>query len=591
MHKIKVAQLDSELFARNEWATNRLFAFVMIGCAVVSLSSYIIGALKFSMFVSHISQEVFACAGFLVPALVCLYFKGEKSWIKNMMMFAMVLEVAYFDVYFSYYSLLIVICPTLMSSRYYYRKFTIGTAVFTVAMIFCSSVVAYYCEHTFESIRYFRQDYLSFPAYGSLSYFLFDHFVDKMLLFIVPSIICVVHASNGRKLVRHQAVITEELTEQNFEFSTAEKVQRDTLPDVACLKDVKGIDLYACMRSAKQTAGDFYDFFLVDDNTLAILIADVSDKGLPAAMFTLSTKNMIRSLCLATKNLQQAFSYTNMVICQKNDDFMFVTAWMAFVDLETGKCSYVNAGHVPPVVRRADGSVLLIENDPEPFLGAVPTANYSIKAIDLSEGDTLLLYTDGVIDAENQNGQRFGEDGLINAVKYSVVSAQGLCEYIVDEVSKFASSQSQFDDITLLSLRWQKGAIGNSEEKTVEALSANVPVIMNWIQISLNENCPNNDVSMLVSTAVDDILSNIVDYAYQGGKGTVTVKKICDSHRIELQFIDSGVPFNPLNEEAPDLNDQERVGGLGIYLIRNIMDDVRYEYSNGKNILTVAKDF
>ncbi len=591
MRKKNVAQIDSELFAENEKVTNKLFAYVMIGCVAVTVASYILASFEFPKFKLNIIQEVCVCLVFLIPALICLYFKGERVWIKYMMIFTMILGCAYFDVYFSFYSLLFVICPTLMSSRYYSRLFTVGTALFTIVMIFCSSLIAYYGERTIESIRYFHLEYLSFPYYETLRYFLYDHFVDKMLLFIVPSVICIVHANNGRKLVRRQAKYTEELTEQKFEFSTAEKVQKDTLPDVASLRGVDDVDLYACMHSAKQTAGDFYDFFLVDDNTLALLIADVSDKGLPAAMFTLSSRNMIRSLCLATKNLQQAFSYTNTVVCQKNDDFIFVTAWMAFIDLKSGKCSYVNAGHVPPVLRKTDGSVMLIENEPEPFLGAVPDARYSIKTFDLQKGDTLLLYTDGVTDAENMKEERFEIEGLLNVVRQPVQSSKELCERIVSSISNFSGLHTQFDDITMLSLRWDKGTVGGFEEKTVEAVHENVSVVLDWIQMSLQKQCSNNEVAMLVASAVDDILSNIVDYAYQGGQGTFTVKKTCDAHHIELQFIDSGVPFNPLNAESPDLNDQERIGGLGIYLIKNIMDTVNYTYVDNKNIFTVSKNW
>ena len=221
----------------------------------------------------------------------------------------------------------------------------------------------------------------------------------------------------------------------------------------------KDFDIYARMDTAKEVGGDFYDFYLLNEDTLGILIADVSGKGIPAAMMMMQAKTLISSLANSGINVDEVFTRANDTLCEHNDANMFVTAWMGILNLRTGLMTYVNAGHNPPLMRRNDGQFAYLKSPADFVLAGWEGFQYRRQELQLAPGDQLYLYTDGVTEATDLQESLFGEEKLLAALnEYEGNEPQAMCDKVKQDVDRFVGEAPQFDDITMLSLTYKGGA-------------------------------------------------------------------------------------------------------------------------------------
>ena len=237
----------------------------------------------------------------------------------------------------------------------------------------------------------------------------------------------------------------------------ARAIQANALPSVfppyPNLRDV--IDIHALMRPAREVGGDFYDFFFTGPGKLALVIADVSGKGVPAALFMMRAKATLQGLLRSGLSLVEALDRTNRRLVEQNDANMFVTAWVGVVDLASGAVEWVSAGHDSPVLKRADGSVAHLEEDAGPSLGMIAGAAYRARTLTLAAGDGLVLYTDGVTEARNAAREFYGAERLAATLKglIGAKDAGAVIDGIVRDVDAFADGLEQADDITLLAFK------------------------------------------------------------------------------------------------------------------------------------------
>lgn len=251
------------------------------------------------------------------------------------------------------------------------------------------------------------------------------------------------------------------------ELAFAKAIQHSALPSVfPPFPTRKEFDIWATMDTAKEVGGDFYDFYFVNKDTLAFLIADVSGKGIPAAMFMMNAKAVLKSYAESGLDVNKVFTLTNEKLCEGNDAGMFVTAWMGFLNTETGEVTFANAGHNPPLVRHADGSFEYLKVRAGFVLAGMEGVKYRKNELQLAPGDVIYLYTDGVTEATNINDELYGEDrllALLNANKEA--SMEELCKLVKEDVFVFAGEAPQFDDITMLALKYCGAtALTNQEE-------------------------------------------------------------------------------------------------------------------------------
>jgi sigma-B regulation protein RsbU (phosphoserine phosphatase) len=403
------------------------------------------------------------------------------------------------------------------------------------------------------------------------------------------------------------------------ELNVAAAIQASMLPGIfPPFPDKIEFDLYASMLPAKEVGGDFYDFYFIDKDNLALVIADVSGKGVPAALFMVIAKIMIKD-CSSCKSPKSIFESVNKKLCESNEADMFVTAFMGIYNISSGKFAYVNAGHNPPLVKKHNGVYDFLETEPCFVLAWMENAKYIEKEINLEPGDVLYLYTDGVTEAMNTNRELFSEQRLLAALNANRDSPpEELLSAIKLEVDNFADGTEQADDITMLALK-VNGTAGYSEEMPenavkkleIKASLENLNTVLGFVNTELEQRgCPPH-IKGEIDVAVEEIFMNIANYAYvqEYSAGQVltsvvpekrgslpdtgnTVILISVTSKVIIRFEDTGRPFNPLEQAAPDFNIppvERKPGGLGVFLVKELMDNIEYSRIENKNILVMTK--
>ena len=253
--------------------------------------------------------------------------------------------------------------------------------------------------------------------------------------------------------------ISEAAARIDAELEFARAIQQSSLPSVfPPYPDRPEFDIYASMHTAKEVGGDFYDFFLIGERQLAVLIADVSGKGIPASLFMMTTKTLIQNLAESGLPLAKVFTEANKHLCANNEMMMFVTAFMGLLDLDTGKFTFVNAGHNPPLLKRGGCPYTWLKTRPGFVLGGMDGTRYSQHELMLESGDTLFLYTDGVTEALNPAQTLFSDARLettLNAEAARKMDVTSLLKHIKQEIDLFAAGAEQADDITMLGIEYK----------------------------------------------------------------------------------------------------------------------------------------
>lgn len=382
--------------------------------------------------------------------------------------------------------------------------------------------------------------------------------------------------------------IAEAAARIDKELEFAKQIQYSALPSVfPPYPNRTDFDIYAQMIAAKEVGGDFYDFYMLGDSTLAFLVADVSGKGIPAAMFMMQAKTIIKDLAESGMELSEIFTTANKKLCENNDAGMFVTAWMGILDLKTGLLKFVNAGHNPPLVRQADEEFYYLKSRGGMVLAGMDGIKYRQNELQLTPGDKIFLYTDGVTEATDKNNQLYGEKRLLKTLNLSIANdTKKLCEAVKADVDVFVGDAPQFDDITMLSVELRYIKSDNSisviaDDKSVAAVSAFAEELTE--KLSVLPKTANK-----VSIAVDEIYSNIVNYS--GAKHAAVSYSINDT-KLCIIFTDDGIPYNPLKAKEPDITlpaEEREIGGLGIFMVKKMTESMEYAYEHNKNILRLV---
>ncbi len=389
--------------------------------------------------------------------------------------------------------------------------------------------------------------------------------------------------------------ITAEKERIGAELSVATQIQADMLPNIfPAFPEREEIDIYATMTPAKEVGGDFYDFFMVDDTHLAMVMADVSGKGVPAALFMVIGKTLIKDHTEPETSLGDVFTEVNRLLCESNEEGLFITAFECVLDLETGHMVYVNAGHEPPFVAGSSGIYQLYQVKPGFVLAGMDGVQYTQGALELMPGDRIFLYTDGVTEATDAGKELYGMKRLEEVLnRHAALPPEQLLAAVKSDIDSFVGEAEQFDDITMLGMIYKKKAGRGVKKVVLDAKLTVLGEVTLFVNRFMEQLGCDERVKGQTDIAVEEIFANICHYAYPGEVGKVTVEvRMEDGQRLVLTFSDSGVRYNPLEKPDPDitLGAQEReIGGLGIYMVKNIMDEVSYRYEDGKNILTMVK--
>ncbi|MCQ2738809.1 MAG: SpoIIE family protein phosphatase [bacterium] len=387
--------------------------------------------------------------------------------------------------------------------------------------------------------------------------------------------------------------ITKEKEKIESELSIARTIQYSVLPHTF-YPNMDEFDIFATMDTAKEVGGDFYDFFFINPTQFMFLIADVSGKGIPAALFMMTTKTLIKNFANENYSPKELIEKINNQICENNTQGFFVTMFASIVDVETGKITYINCGHNPPLIKHADGKYEYLKIFPNLVLGAMNGARYEISESVFNVGDTIFLYTDGVTEAMNETGELYGEERLLECLNNNCnEDAKQILRSVKRDVDNYIGKVEPSDDITMLTFRYNgaedifsKGKVFVSQAKV-----ENYSNFVEWLQNTCKELNVAQSVLMKLELISEELFLNVANYAYPDGFGNLEIYFGKQSNHIILKFVDSGIPYNPLEKDPPDITldaNSRPIGGLGIYMVQQTADDISYQRENDKNILTVC---
>ena len=359
------------------------------------------------------------------------------------------------------------------------------------------------------------------------------------------------------------------------------------------------LDIAACIVPAKEVGGDLYDFYIRDEK-LFFCIGDVSGKGVPAALVMTVTQSLFRAISSREYGPAKIVSAMNDSMAEKNENSMFVTFFCGVLDLVTGQLRYCNAGHNPAL--RVSGSESMVVTGSTvsrlPMESNIPLGldtgfSFKEQEIFLDYEDTLFLYTDGVTEAENAAFELFGEERLV-ATLGTKRNAQGQLDATRAAVNSFVGDAPQNDDITVLVIHYLATPVKQERHLILHNDIQQIPQLADFMETIAEEKDLNQSLCMSLNLALEEAVTNVILYAYpDGADGLVDIEAVLREHSLEFIISDSGVPFDPTTVPDADTTlsaDERTIGGLGIHLVRQIMDEVRYQRLNDKNQLTLIKN-
>ena len=390
--------------------------------------------------------------------------------------------------------------------------------------------------------------------------------------------------------------ITAEKERIGTELNVATQIQADMLPRIfPAFPGRSDFNIYATMAPAKEVGGDFYDFFLVDDDHLCLVMADVSGKGVPAALFMVIAKTLIKNRAQLGESPAEILYNVNNQLCDGNEAEMFVTVWLAIVELSTGRGVAANAGHEHPAICRAGGQYELVSYRHAPPVAAMENIRFRQREFQLQPGDRLFVYTDGVPEATDAGNVLFGPERMLQALNRDPeADPQTLLHNVWQEVAAFVGNAPQFDDLTMLAFHYVGKETAKTVELQIEAVDTNLAQVTAFVDAQLESlDCPPR-AQMQIDMAVEELFINIARYAYAPETGQVLLRVETEQSpkSVTITFLDSGIPYDPLAKPDPNITasaEERPIGGLGVYMVKKSMDSVDYRYRDHRNIFTIRK--
>ena len=383
------------------------------------------------------------------------------------------------------------------------------------------------------------------------------------------------------------------------ELRVASHIQQSMLPHN--LIQHTDVDIFGALVPAREVGGDLYDYYIRDEK-LFFCIGDVSGKGAPSAMVMSVIHSLFRAFSSHENNPARIMQAINEVSCQGNESNFFVTMFIGVLDLPTGRLRYCDAGHDAPIVLRSEGQEVsgerLVHIPVEPHLpvGVFNDVKYGVQETQLKPDSTLFLYTDGLTEAKDAGRKQFGMQRVEEVLQACcTLPPRQMIETITRRIHEFVGDAAQSDDLTMLAIHYTPKHFESTLTKTllikndvheVSKFSAFIKAVMEQLNIE-------KALARQFRLAVEEAVVNVIDYAYPAGQeGDIEVRMMFDGETLKTVIIDSGVAFDPTAKERADTSlsaEDRQIGGLGILLVRELMDSINYERADGQNFLTLIK--
>lgn len=618
-----------EAYYANEADANRQMSFANVLAAILMLVIWILyltNIFKINTEVTRVIVNISFPVGILVlcsPLIFVFGFQGKhlkKPSYKYFVLVSFVVVIAGLNIILPKHTAIMWALCILMTNHYYNPK--VGLSIFIAVIIsslFCMFFSMFVGE--FDANLLLGNDVLEkapdFYAQGvelyakgpvaryellvKLHELGYNRMVDSLLFYFFPRALIlslVFFVSYGLNLRTYKLLVSEiqvnsEQEKTKTELEVAKEIQLATLPsEISTSED---IEIVAELKAAKEVGGDFYDYFKIDEDHTAIVVGDISGKGIPAAMFMMKTITCFKNLVAPNKSPAQILREVNASLYDNNNSQMFVTCFLAIINEKTGELKFANAGHNPPII----GSNLkfrYLKCNPGFVLGGLKDAFVVDESIMLEKGESITIYTDGITEARNEKGGFYGEDKFLdffNSREFTCVVE--IHHALKDDLAKFTEGFDQSDDITVMTLQYS-GDESFYIEKSFDAKLENIQDGLNTIEEFCDKHQVNMEFKLNLLIVADELYSNIVKYGYENNGGEVFTRLLFnkDKNEFVLTVIDRAPAFNqldinnsPLVGEAKD----NKIGGLGILIVKKIMSEYAYDRINGKNILVLRKKF
>jgi len=384
------------------------------------------------------------------------------------------------------------------------------------------------------------------------------------------------------------------------ELQIARNIQMEMVPkDFPAFPLRTEIDIFAFIEPAKDVGGDLYDYFFIDEENLCFLIGDVSDKGVPAALFMARSISLIRAFTtLMKRNFRDGISpgtilnEVNKELYRDNEMCMFVTLFMGILNTHTGKINYSNAGHNPPYLRK-NNKIIQLEKISGCPLGIKKGMNYKSYSFILEGYDCLFLYTDGITEAMDKKDNEFSEKRLadyLNQIK--IESPKQIVKKIVKEVKEFSANIPQSDDITALCIRYFEQKVKTKEDSISIVLKNQINEVEKLKEQAVKffrKHNINDNIQFDLTLALEEIFINIVSYAFEDESEHKIIVIINLKGIIKIEISDDGKAFNPIEDIGKVFNEPKKIGGKGLQLVSQLVDELKYQRKGNKNILILKK--
>jgi sigma-B regulation protein RsbU (phosphoserine phosphatase) len=392
-------------------------------------------------------------------------------------------------------------------------------------------------------------------------------------------------------------VIKRQKDRMQEELSVGHDIQMSMLPlRFPAFPERSEFEVFASLTPAREVGGDFYDFFFLNEDELCFCVGDVSGKGVPAALFMAVGQTLIKARALDDPSPASIVTRVNEELSEDNPSCMFITLWLGILDLRTGKLRYTNAGHNRPYILSASGEQRQLVERHGPVLGAISGVAFREDLCQLEREDVVFVYTDGLTEAMDEGGDLYSDPRLtsfLGAVK--VDSMQGLVEASAADVASFEAGAEQADDLTILALQL-KSEPGGEVEQVLEKVLVNQLPEIDRLNKEFNAFADANGVPVTVARRInlvfDELLNNTISYGFQDElEHRIHVRVGLTGQRLSVLIEDDGMPFNPFVAETPDtaLSLQQReIGGLGIHLVREVMNEYEYLRRVDRNVVRLV---
>ena len=397
------------------------------------------------------------------------------------------------------------------------------------------------------------------------------------------------------KQIEETKAVNEDKGRIEGELQTARSIQMSMLPKTfPPYPDRDDIDIYGQLMPAKEVGGDLFDFFIRDEK-LFFCIGDVSGKGVPASLLMAVTRSLFRTISSHEAMPSRIMTAINESISEDNESNMFVTLFIGVLDLPTGRLRYTNAGHDEPILIGNVG-IGHLPCKPNIPVGIDPDWKFTTQEDIINSQTTIFLYTDGLTEAENLRHEQFQEERVLDTACEAERKPDKFIEHMTKVVHDFVGNAEQSDDQTMLAIQYSKEQDDNTrlnrslkltnDLEEVHQLAAFVDEVCETIGLDMS-------LTMSLNLAIEEAVVNVIDYAYPAGtKGDILIEAMANEQYLKIVINDWGTPFDPTAKGDVDttLSAEERpIGGLGIHLVRQIMDSINYERTDGKNVLTLRK--